>query len=254
MILNAGMDPYLSAPRFALALFVGMLICLEIGRRVGARRKEADPEPVRSAKAIVEGSFYGLFSLLVAFSFAGATSRYDDRRKLIVEEANDIGTAYLRVDLLPAPDQPAMRDLFRQYTSSRIAVYQKVPDLVAAEAELVRGSELQLQLWQRAVAGSTAAGAHPDAGKLLLPALNSMIDITNTRTWAARTHPPRMIFVLLFLAGLACASLAGQSLAVARPPAWTHMIAFAFITCLGIFMILQIEFPRMGFLRITEYD
>lgn len=248
------MDPFLSAPRFALALFAGMLICLEIGRRIGLRKKELDPEPVRSAKAIVEASFYGLFSLLVAFSFASAISRYDERRKLIIEEANDIGTAYLRLDLLPGSDQPAMRDLFRQYTRTRITVYQKIPDLAAARAELVHGNELQGYIWQRSVAGSTAAGAHPDAGKLLLPALNTMIDITNTRTWTARTHPPRMIYMLLFLAGLSCAILAGNSLAVAKRRTLMHMIAFAFITCLGIFMILEIEFPRMGFLRIAEYD
>ncbi len=140
------MDPFLSAPRFAVALFFGMLIFLEIGRRIGLRKKEPDSEPVRSAKAIVEGSFYGLFSLLVAFSFAGATSRYDERRKLIVEEANDIGTATLRVDLLPASEQSAMRDLFRQYTRTRIAVYQKMPDIDAARSELARGSEIQSQL------------------------------------------------------------------------------------------------------------
>ena len=55
-------------------------------------------------------------------------------------------------------------------------------------------------------------------------------------------------------AGLARSILASQTLAVAKPRAWTHMIAFAFITCLGIFMILEIEFPRMGFPRIADYD
>lgn len=248
------MDSFLSAPRFALALFIGMLICLEIGRRIGSRKTEPEPDFVRSAKAIVEGSFYGLFSLLVAFTFAGATSRYDERRKLIIEEANDIGTAYLRVDLLPISEQPALRDLFRQYVRARISVYEKFPDLDAARSDLIHANELQSKLWQRSVAGSGIGGGHPEAGKLLLPALNSMIDITNTRTWTARTHPPRMIYFLLFLAALCCSVLAGQSLAVAKPRAWSHMIAFAFITCLGVFMILEIEFPRMGFLRISDYD
>jgi hypothetical protein len=248
------MDTAFPAALYAVLLFIGMAICLEIGRRIGLRKTEPDSDAARTAKSIVDGAFFGLFSLLIAFSFAGATSRFDHRRELIIEEANDIGTAYLRVDLLPPDTQPAIRDLFRQYVAARIAVYQKLPDIDAAKAELAQANELQGQIWSRSVAASALPGAHDDAGKLLPPALNAMIDITNTRTWAARTHPPRILYGLLFLLGLVCAGLAGQSLAAVKPRAWSHMFAFAFVTCVSIFVILEIEYPRMGFIGIQTYD
>jgi hypothetical protein len=61
-------------------------------------------------------------SLLLGFAFAGATSRLDTRRELIIREANAIGTAYLRLDLVPAADQPSLRALFRDYLDARRAV------------------------------------------------------------------------------------------------------------------------------------
>src|SRR4051812_43372120 len=108
---------------FAIALFVGMVICLEIGRRLGARALAKDPK-AKSAGAAVEGSIFGLYALLLAFTFSGAPSRLDARKHLVTEEANAIGTAYLRLDLLRTDSQPAMRDLFRKYTDSRLAVFR----------------------------------------------------------------------------------------------------------------------------------
>ena len=248
------MTTAIPAALYAVLLFIGMLICLEIGRRIGLRKTEDESDAARKARGIVDSAFFGLFSLLIAFSFAGATSRFEHRRDLIIEEANAIGTAYLRVDLLPADAQGPIRDLFRQYVAARIAVYQKMPDLDAAKAELDRANELQRQIWTRTAAAAPTPGGHADAGKLLLPALNSMIDIANTRTWAARTHPPLILYALLFLLGLVCAGLAGQNLAVIKPRTWAHMLAFAFITCVSIFVILEVEYPRMGFIRIQAYD
>ena len=75
---------------------------------------------------------FSLYGLLLAFSFSGAAGRYDARKQLIVEEANAIGTAYLRVDLLPTETQPAMRAQFRNYVDSRLAVYRDFSDIETA--------------------------------------------------------------------------------------------------------------------------
>jgi len=73
-----------------------------------------DPEGARAGAGAVEGSVFGLLGLLIAFTFSGAAFRFDARRQLAVEETNAIGTAYLRLDLLPADKQPALRDSFRR--------------------------------------------------------------------------------------------------------------------------------------------
>ena len=99
----------------SLALFAGMLLCLDLGRRFGIHRMAQDPEGAHSGTGAVDGAVFALLGLLIAFTFSGAAGRFDERRSLIVEETNDIGTAYLRLDLLPAGAQPALRDLFRRY-------------------------------------------------------------------------------------------------------------------------------------------
>ena len=123
------------AVALAVGAFVGILACLEVGYRLGRRRSE---DVTLEGIGALEAAVFALLGLLLAFSFAGGTSRLDTRRQLIVEEANAIGTAYLRLDLLAAPDQPEMRRLFREYLDARLQLYRKLRDLAAAEQEMER--------------------------------------------------------------------------------------------------------------------
>jgi hypothetical protein len=121
---------------FAGGLLFGMIMLLETGRRIAIRRIAQDPEGAHKGLGVVEGAVFSLLGLLIAFTFAHAATRFDDRRQLIIEEANDIGTAYLRIDLLSESARPAMRQLFREYLDSRLATYHKLADVAAAKAEL----------------------------------------------------------------------------------------------------------------------
>ena len=109
-----------------LGLFAAMLALMETGWRIGVYRKKRDAKGAHSGLGAIEGAVYGLMGLLVAFTFSGAASRFDARRELIGHETNDIGTAYLRVDLLPPDLQPAIREDFRNYVDARLAYYRNV--------------------------------------------------------------------------------------------------------------------------------
>ena len=85
-----------------------------------------------------------------------------------------------------------LRGLFRSYLDARLGVYRKLPDVQASNTEQVHAKALQAQIWSEAVEASALPGARPDAAKLLLPALNDMIDITTTRSMAAQSHPPQL--------------------------------------------------------------
>src|SRR5262249_48935108 len=158
----------------------------EVGRRLGARRVGSDPEGLHAGT--IEGSVLALLGLLLAFTISGAGSRLDARRQLIVEETNAIGTAYLRLDMLPGSAQPALREIFRRYLDARIEIYHKLPDIAAAKEEVSIANTLQQEIWQKAVAAVRAADVPPQAAILLLPALNDMIDITTTRAMAMYMH------------------------------------------------------------------
>jgi hypothetical protein len=189
------------------------------------------------------------FGLLLAFTFSGAVARYDAHRELVVEESNDIGTAYLRLDLLTPQDQPQLRQLFRDYVTSRLHLYDRVSTEVSEATQ-----RLQREIWQKSVAAAAAVPtANPDATKLLLPALNSMIDITATRQNSFNMHPPAVIFYLLFILSGGCALLAGYGMTAARR-SWFYTIALAVTVTFTIYATLEIEYPRKGLIRLTHMD
>jgi hypothetical protein len=238
----------------AVGLFLGMLIFAEVGRRIGMRRLAQDPEGAEAGVGVVDGAVFALVGLLIAFTFSGAAARFDTRRQLIVEETNDIGTAYLRLDLLPVDAQPALREKFRQYVDARLELYRKLPDIAAAKEEFVKANKLQGEIWRQAVAAGRAQGASPAAPMLLLPALNAMIDITTTRSMAMQMHPPMVIFALLFGLARASSLLVGYGMAGSKKHNWLHTLVLAFVMAASVFVILDIEYPRLGFIRVDAFD
>jgi hypothetical protein len=235
----------------ALGLFLGMLLALEAGRRVGARRLARLGPTSLAGFGAVEGAIFALMGLLVAFTFSGGAARLDNRRTQIVDESNAIGTAWLRLDLLPPATQPHLRDLFRRYADARLEAYRRMPDMEAASAELAKAQGLQSEIWSAAVTASR--GEPPSTALLLLPALNEMIDITTTRTMAMRMHPPTIIFVMLAAVCVAGALLAGYAMAVAGR-SWLHTAAFVVVMAITVWVILDLEYPRAGFIRLESFD
>jgi len=248
------MENVIYAEAFATSWLVGMVVMMEIGRRVGIRRLARDPVKGMAGLGVIESSVFALLALMIAFTFSGAASRFDTRRMLLAEEVNDIGTAYLRLDLLPGGAQPPLRALFRDYVSARLKAYGKWSDIDAAKAELARCEALQKEIWTRAVAATSEPGAHVEAARLVLPALNDMIDITTTRTMAARIHPPSIVYAILFILGLGCALLAGYGMAEGTTRSWVHILGFIVLLGISVFVILDLEYPRIGFIRLDAYD
>jgi hypothetical protein len=190
---------------------------------------------------------------MLAFTFSGAAERLDTRRGQIVDEANAIGTAWLRLDVLPANTQPQLREAIRRYTDSRIAVYRTFSEsgLDAARAELARSSALQQEVWTGAVA---ACRDVPSATVVVLPALNEMFDIATTRLAATQIHPPGIVYIVLALISLVCGFLVGYEMGGTEVASRSHMIVLAFVLSFTFYVILDFEYPRLGFIRIDDFD
>jgi hypothetical protein len=236
------------------AFFAGMLIALEAGRRVGVARLAHDPDGLTKGTAAAEGAVFALLGLLLAFTFSGAASRFEERRWYINTEANAIGTAYLRLDLLPEETQAPLRDLFRRYVDLRASVFKNAKTLEDVEASIVKGSEFQAEIWNQAMAACRLPGASPQATMLLIPALNEMIDITATRQMATRNHPPIIIFVLLALLSIVGALLVGYGTSTNKDRSWFHHVTFAFVITLAIYVIVDLEYPRLGLIKLDSAD
>ena len=238
----------------AIGLFFGMLVLLEVGRRIGMARLIRDPEGLAKGVGTVEAAAFGLLGLLIAFTFSGGASRFEARRHLITEEANAIGTAYLRIDLLPGDARPEMRELFRRYLDTRSVTYRNVGDETATKAKLAEAVALQGEIWAKAVSACRRPEAPGHAAMLLLPALNQMIDITTTRVVATQNHPPLVIYLLLATLSLIGSLLAGYSMSGNKDRNWLHMVAFVVVLSLAVYVIIDLEFPRLGLIRVDAAD
>lgn len=242
----------LRAAAIAVGLFVGLLGALELGRRWGRRRAARDPDAGGEGLGGVEGAVYGLLGLLVAFTFSGAATRFEGRRDLVVKEANAVGTAYLRLDLLPEPARSRLRDKLRRYLDSRLETYRRLPDAEAAREELGRSIAMQGEIWTEAVEALKAA--EPPATIVLIPALNDMFDIVTTRTAAMRAHPPNVLFAMLVAVALVSAVLVGHGMALNPTRRRLHMLAYAGVLALTLYVIVDLEYPRLGLIRVDDFD
>jgi len=248
------MNLVLIASLLGACLFFGMLLFSEVGRRIGIASLARDPEGLAKGTGAAEAAVFGLMGLIMAFTFSGAASRFEDRRHLITAEVNAIGTAYLRIDLLPGDSQPEMRGLFRRYADVRSVAYRNMEDQNATKAKLAEAEVLQKDIWTKALAACRQQEAPAQAAMLLLPALNEMIDITTTRAIATQNHPPLVVFLLLGALSLVGALLVGYDTSPNKDRSWLHMVVFAAIISLAVFVIVDLEFPRLGLIRIDAAD
>jgi len=244
----------LFAALLSLGLCLGMLLMIEGGRRIAIRRLTKDPEGARTGFSTIEAAILALLGLLLAFTVNGASSRFDLRRNLVIRETVAIGTAYIRLDVLPSGLQPAIKENFRRYVDTRIEVYRKLPDLGNARQEIAKSERLQKEIWRQAVDGVRSDGAPVQAMMVLLPALTAMIDITTERTWTTQIHPPTVIFILLFALALASSLLAGYGMAADTSRSWLHILCLVLIISITVYVIIDLEYPRLGLIRVDGFD
>ena len=233
-----------------LLLLVAMGGAVQIGAFVHRRKALEEKD---EGSVVVDGAIFGLMGLLLAFAFTGAASRFDNRRALIVEEVNDIGTAYLRLDLTSAEAQALLRPKFREYVEARIETFRDVSDTSRVEAKLARTAQLQNEIWTLSVAEAQKAPT-TSTGMLLLPALNDMFDISTTRLSATKMHPPLQVSLLLLMVMILCSILTGYRMGGSDRAGRLHRIAFVCVLALTYYAIMDLEYPRVGLIRVDSFD
>jgi hypothetical protein len=244
-------SPWILGPLPIAALLLAMVGMIGLGRLLRARHTRHHVE--RQGLEPLEAGVLGLMGLLLAFTLTGAAARFDARRALIAEEANAIGTAYLRLGQEVEPARAALQARFRRYVDERLAMYRAIPDMAQVRLHFERGAELQAEIWRDATAAASQS-PRPMVELVVLPALNNMIDITTTRAAATAMHPPRIVFVLLTSLALLCALFAGYRAGFGGTHSWVHLLGFAAALALTLYATIEIEFPRLGLVRESGFD
>jgi hypothetical protein len=237
----------------AVGLFVAMLIALELGRRFGVRQAARRGADARVGVGVVDSAVYGLLALLLGFTFSGAAQRFDHRRELIAEQVNATGTAWQRLDLLSPDQQTATRDAFRRYVDALIAWYGEAPGSLETVHEPKHVTQAMNNLWSLSAAACLTKSGEP-ARVLLLPALNDMFGAVDRERLARRIHPPAIVFVMLGIAALATALFAGYGLSSSKTRNWIYIIGLAAAVSIATYVILELEYPRLGLFRVNDMD
>ena len=199
------------------------------------------------------GSLFTLLGLMLAFTFSMALNYHNMRREIIIEEANDIGTAILRADLYREDDRNLLRGDFKKYVDARVDFFTAGTDMEKVMAAHKLTGSIQQQLWDRASQLSKDSG-YTVASMQMIPALNSMIDITTTRLYGNIVHLPDSIIYLLFLLSSGCTFYIGYMFAGKGKFDWLVVLVFSLFTSLVVFVIFDLDRPRRGFITLDKMN
>lgn len=231
-----------------LAVVAALLASVEVGRRVGLQRTARSDRETGAETGAIQGAMLGLLGLLLGFSFAGASGRYMERQDLISREANAIGTAYLRADLLDRAHATALREALVAYLRHRVEASRSLqgglrPD-VARQI-----SRLQDEVWRAAVAGVKAT---PGAAVPVLGPVNEVIDLHAARIAAARKHLPGLVLGLLGACSMLTMGVMGYAAALSPRGNRALVAAIALLIGAALWTTLDLDYPRIGLIRVSD--
>lgn len=249
----------LFAVLIAAAFFLCSLILLNYGRRLGLRYLHKDAGTM-AGLTTVEGAVFALIGLLLAFTISGALQRFDERRQLVIQEANAATTAHDRLALFEGDLARYLQIKLKDYVQARIDLYRmphdyslwKQTELFSLEQQ-DKIIDLKNRLWDATVAACPQASFRPACAQAV-PALANLFEVARLRLGASEKHPPQVVYVMLFGLGLGGSLLAGFGMAAATARSWIHMLIFAGTLTVALYLVTDMEYPRLGLIRLENFD
>ena len=226
----------LSTVVLAAALFIALVLAIGVGFRIGRRYKERFNDPVRGHINAIQASMLGMVALLLAFTLSRSLEQFSSRSEAVVDEANAIGTAYLRAQLLPASVAEPSQEALRNYVDLRVEAaemsFEELDKKLVTEVE-----QKQADLWR--YAQEAAAGKVTPITSLFVQSINELIDSYGSRKAAVRRHVPACVILLLSSTFVLTAGVVGfASGAEGHRPSITCYFLVLFIVTL-VFLIVD---------------
>jgi hypothetical protein len=233
-------------------VFLALIVAAsEVGFRLGRRSGKQTSEHTKSQLSTVEAGILGVLGLLLAFTMSMAVTRFEIRKQLVLEEANAIGTAHLRTQLLPAAEGKELADLLRAYTDVRVPpeggrdIYEQITDARQQSARL------QDAFWQRAVAYGQKE-PNPVLAGLLLQSLNEVIDLDAARWMAFQNHVPETVIWVIAVVSLLAAMVVGFTFGLAGPRQPFAICVLSLSITLVLAVVIDLDRPREGLIRVSQ--
>jgi hypothetical protein len=207
-------------------------------------------ETLREPVGIVQGAFFALVGLVLAFGLTLALGRYDTRRQAVVDDADTIGTTYLRAQTLAEPMRSQSLQLLRQYTDASLELSHAVPTTAKFADAVAREDALQRRLWSLAGNALTAA-PRDSAPRLYVETLNEMIDQQTVRVAALNNRIPSAVLALEVLGAAFAFGLLALYTALHGRGATTVVLAGGLVTVL-LLVIFDLDRPTRGLIRVPD--
>ncbi|MGD9572992.1 MAG: hypothetical protein AB7V62_13975 [Thermoleophilia bacterium] len=239
------MSSWLLAFLLVVVVFGATAVGLFAGRRM-----RASGASLKDPLSTLQAATLGIVGLLLAFGLSLAIGRYEDRRAAVVNEANAIGTTYLRAQTLEEPQRSESIALLREYVAAAIVVSNEVPESDAEERAIATQEALQRRLW--ALAGQALDRAPvATAPHLYVETLNEMIDAESVRVAALNNRVPDTVLVLEILASVVALALLAMHLAVLGRGTLPLLLAAGVVTVL-LFVTFDLDRPTRGLVTVPD--
>lgn len=234
-----------------LGALVVFLAAIELGFRLGLRQRDRSDDAAKSQLGALQAGLLGLLALLLGFTFNMAVSRFDVRKTLVLDEANAIGTTYLRARFLPPPHQQEAARLLKEYVAARLDFYRAGIDADRLAAASASAARIQQQLWTHAAMSAAQDPRSVPIG-LFIQSLNDVIDLSEKHQVALDDHVPGAVMYLLFIvaAGALGFIAYGSGLAGRRRHGLTG--AFALMVAIVLAIIIDLDRPRRGLILVSQ--
>lgn len=233
------------------ALLLVLALSFEAGFRLG-RRSRVGKEGAGTAQiTTMQSAMLGMLALLLGFTFSMSLTRFDARKQLVRDEANAIGTTWLRTRMLPQPQRDQVADLLREYVDLRLALYEHGLDRRTFRELLGQAGRVQEQLWAHAVVLGESDPRSVQRG-LFVQSLNEMIDLHESRYAAMENHVPESILLLLIIVAAFSLNLTGYNSGITGHRYLVPTAVMTFLICGTIVMVADLDNGRQGLIRVSQ--
>ena len=235
----------------ALGILVLMFLANEIGYQIGRRSDPNESDRSRSVSAAIKASIIGLVALLLGFSYSMTSGRYNQRLQLVLEEANALGTCYLRADLLAEPARGKVRNALREYTKSRIDYFERGLDPQVSR-RTATGMDVSLHAWWSGVVDAAKEDRNQIVPSQIVPAANSVIDVSAELAWAMHNRLPPSVLVLLGICMVLSAVAIGHSSGQSGGRHGGLWIAMNLLIMLVLFVVMDFDRSHHGLIQLDH--
>jgi hypothetical protein len=232
----------------------GILLMLnlagELGWRIG-RIERGESAGFRSLVGNIATAILGFLGLLLGFSLSMTINRFDARRDVIVNEANAIGTLWLRAGLLEAPLQAELRTALQDYTDARLGLTRVGDDLGKVREARARSAAAQRAIWS-VVQRTAATEQRPAVVSLVVSAANDVIDLDELRISSLENYVPAPIVLLLVAVAAVALAFLGWSFGAAGQRSYGSMVLISLLLTTVLAVMMDFNRPHRGFIRVSD--